>query len=160
MYLHPGTAFRDPYVLNGHPELLGATWGWGVECGSHALRLLFGGVFDRFPGVKIILGHMGEGLPFLRWRFDSRFAVYPMGVKLQRAPSEYFGSNILITTSGVCSAPSLVGAIGEMGAEAVLFSVDYPYESSAVAADFIEQAPRSEDRRVGKGRSARWWSGH
>jgi 2,3-dihydroxybenzoate decarboxylase len=147
MYLHPVNAFRDPYVMNGHPEMAGATWGWGVETGTHALRLLFGGVFDRFPGVKIILGHMGEGLPFLRWRFDSRFAVYPMGVKLDRAPSAYFGSNILITTSGVCSAPSLVGAIGEMGAQGVLFSVDYPYESSVLAADFIEQAPLDEATR-------------
>jgi len=147
LYLHPINAFQDPYAINGHPVLAGATWGWGVETGTHALRLLFGGVFDRFPGVKVILGHMGEGLPFLRWRFDSRFAVYPLGVKLERAPSAYFGSNILITTAGVCSAPSLVGAIGEMGAEGVLFSVDYPYESSTIAADFIEQAPLDEATR-------------
>lgn len=147
LYLHPANAFRDPYSLNGHPELSGATWGWGVETGTHALRLLFGGVFDRFPKLKLIIGHMGEGLPFLRWRFDSRFAVYPHGVKLERKPSEYFGSNILITTSGVCSAPSLIGAIGEMGAEAVLFSVDYPYESTAAAAQFIEQAPLDEATR-------------
>jgi 2,3-dihydroxybenzoate decarboxylase len=147
MYLHPANAFRDPYSLAGHPELAGATWGWGVETGTHALRLLFGGVFDRFPKLKLIIGHMGEGLPFLRWRFDSRFAVYPHGIKLERKPSEYFGSNILITTSGVCSAPSLIGAIGEMGAEAVLFSVDYPYESTEAAAQFIEQAPLDEATR-------------
>jgi 2,3-dihydroxybenzoate decarboxylase len=144
MYLHPTNAFRNPYSIVGHAELAGATWGWGVETGTHALRILFGGVFDRFPGLKLILGHMGEGLPFLRWRFDSRFAVYPHGVTLERKPSEYFGSNILITTSGVCSAPALIGAIGEMGAEAVMFSVDYPYESTESAAQFIEQAPIDE----------------
>ena len=147
MYLHPANAYREPYSIEGHPELAGATWGWGVETGTHALRLLFGGVFDRFPGLKLIVGHMGEGLPFLRWRFDSRFAVYPHGVRLKRAPSKYFGSNILITTSGVCSAPSLIGAIGEMGAESVLFSVDYPYESTEAAARFIEQAPLDEATR-------------
>jgi 2,3-dihydroxybenzoate decarboxylase len=147
LYLHPANAFRDPYSVNGHPELAGATWGWGVETGTHALRLLFGGVFDRFPKLKVIIGHMGEGLPFLRWRFDSRFAVYPHGVKLKRKPSEYFGSNILITTSGVCSAPSLIGAIGEMGPQAVMFSVDYPYESTEAAARFIEQAPMDETTR-------------
>lgn len=147
MYLHPTNAWVDPYCITGHPELAGATWGWGVETGTHALRLLFGGVFDRFPKLKVIIGHMGEGLPFLRWRFDSRFAVYPHGVKLDRKPSEYFGSNLLITTSGVCSAPSLVGAIGEMGAEAVMFSVDYPYESTAAAVEFIEQAPLDEATR-------------
>jgi 2,3-dihydroxybenzoate decarboxylase len=147
LYLHPANAYSQPYSFTGHPELMGATWGWGVETGTHALRLLFGGVFDRFPRLKVILGHMGEGLPFLRWRFDSRFAVYPHGVKLERKPSEYFGSNLLITTSGVCSAPSLVGAIGEMGAEAVMFSVDYPYESTAAAVEFIEQAPLDEATR-------------
>ncbi|SDV46328.1 amidohydrolase family protein [Chitinasiproducens palmae] len=148
LYLHPTDAFVSPRVLDGHPELTGATWGWGVETGSHALRLLFGGVFDRFPGVKLILGHMGEGLPFLRWRFDSRFAVYSHGVQLAKAPSAYIGSNIVITTSGVCSAPALLGAIGEMGPEAVMFSVDYPYESTALAADFIADAPLDDEVRA------------
>jgi 2,3-dihydroxybenzoate decarboxylase len=147
MYLHPANAWADPYCIQGHPELAGATWGWGVETGTHALRLLFGGVFDRFPRLKVIIGHMGEGLPFLRWRFDSRFAVYPHGLRLERAPSAYFGSNLLITTSGVCSPHALVGAIGEMGAEAVLFSVDYPYESTEVAARFIEEAPLDQATR-------------
>lgn len=147
LYLHPADAMIMPGVLEGHPELAGATWGWQVETASHALRLLFGGVFDRFPAVRVILGHMGEGLPFMRWRFDSRFAVYTHGVRLERPPSAYIGTNILITTSGVCSAPALAGAIGEMGPEAVLFSVDYPYESTAIAADFIERAPLDESVR-------------
>lgn len=146
-YLHPIDAYALPKVLEGHPELAGATWGWGVETGSHALRLLFGGVFDRYPGVKVVVGHMGEGLPFLRWRFDSRFAVYSHGVRLELPPSAYFGRNLLITTSGVCSAPSLIGAIGEMGREAVMFSVDYPYESTRLAASFIEEAPLDEETR-------------
>ncbi len=147
LYMHPFDAFEVPHVLKGHPELTGATWGWGVEAGSHVLRLLFGGVFDRFPGLKVILGHMGEGLPFLRWRFDSRFAVYPHGVTLRRKPSEYIGSNVLITTSGVCSHAALKGAIEEMGPEAVMFSVDYPYESVELAARFIDTAPLDEETR-------------
>lgn len=147
-YLHPVDAPSPPASFAGHPELNGATWGWGVETGTHALRLLFGGVFDRFPGVRIIVGHMGEGIPFLRWRFDSRFAAYPFGIKLKHAPSVYIGTNIVITTSGVCSPPSLMGAIGEMGAQAVMFSVDYPYESTAVAADFIEAAPMDDATRA------------
>lgn len=140
LYLHPTDSYLPLHALAQHAALAGATWGWGVETASHALRILFSGVFDRFPKLKIILGHMGEGLPFQRWRFDSRFAVYPFGAVLQKPPSAYIGSNIFITTSGVCSPHALVGAIGEIGAEAVFFSVDYPYESSAVAADFIEQA--------------------
>ncbi len=148
IYLHPSDAFVMPHVYTGHPEIERATWGWGVETATHALRLLFGGVFDRYPGVTVILGHMGEGLPFQRWRFDSRFAVYPHGVVLERAPSAYLGTNIVITTSGVCSHPTLVGAIAEMGAQAVMFSVDYPYESSAIAAQFIDTAPLDEATRA------------
>ncbi|MBE3640205.1 amidohydrolase family protein [Mangrovicoccus algicola] len=140
-YLHPSNALAVPPVLAGMPVLQGATWGWGVDTGSHALRLLFSGVFDRFPGVKLVLGHMGEALPYLRWRFDSRFAAYPMGVELKRPPSEYFTRNIVITTTGVCSHAALTGAIGEMGARGVMFSVDYPYEDTAAAAEFIETAP-------------------
>lgn len=148
LYLHPADPQVAPQAYSGHPELCGAIWGWGVETGTHALRLLFGGVFDRFPKVKIILGHMGEGLPFQRWRYDSRFAVYSHGVTLKKAPSAYIGSNIVITTSGVCSPATLTAAIGEMGADAVMFSVDYPYESTEVAAAFIENAPMDDATRL------------
>ncbi|TYC61743.1 amidohydrolase [Rhodobacterales bacterium] len=147
-YLHPSNAYVTPHVLGGMPVIQGATWGWGVETGSHALRILFGGVFDRFPKLKLVLGHMGEALPFLRWRYDSRFQAYPMGVSLDRAPSAYFGSNILITTSGVCSHASLMGAIGEMGEDAVMFSIDYPYEDTDLAVEFIETAPLDEAMRA------------
>jgi 2,3-dihydroxybenzoate decarboxylase len=148
LYLHPIDFPKVPQTLEGFPVIQGASWGWGVETGSHALRLLFGGVFDRFPQLKVVLGHMGEGLPFQRWRYDSRFAAYPFGVKLKRKPSEYIGTNILITTSGVCSEAALTGAIGEMGAEAVMFSVDYPYESTAIAADFIENSKLDDKTRA------------
>ncbi|MFB5147983.1 amidohydrolase family protein [Burkholderia orbicola] len=147
-YLHPSDFSGLPQAVVGHPELHGAMWGWGVETATHALRLLFGGVFDRFPNIKIILGHMGEGLPYLRWRYDSRFSVYSHGIELQHKPSEYFGRNIVITTAGVCSPGALAGAVAEMGADAVMFSVDYPYESTALAADFIERAPLDEETRA------------
>ncbi|SHH18518.1 2,3-dihydroxybenzoate decarboxylase [Bradyrhizobium erythrophlei] len=147
-YLHPIDHFQVPHAYADRPELAGAIWGWGVEAASHALRLLFSGVFDRFPGLKIILGHMGEGLPMLLWRFDSRFAVYSQGVTLWLRPSEYFGRNIVITTSGVCSHAALACSLAEMGEQAVMFSVDYPYESSTIAADFIETAPISDAVRA------------
>jgi len=148
VYLHPTAFSQTPALLDGMPVLQGAAWGWGVETAGHALRLLFGGVFDRFPRLTLLLGHMGEFLPYQRWRIDSRFAACPMDIKLARKPSEYIGSNILITTAGVCSGPSLLGAIGEIGPEAVLFSVDYPYESTAEACSFIEQAPLDEKVRA------------
>ncbi|RQU68229.1 amidohydrolase [Burkholderia cenocepacia] len=145
LYLHPTDAKGGSLAFSGHPELSGAIWGWGVETATHALRLIFGGVFDRFPRLKVILGHMGEGLPFQRWRMDSRFAAYPNGIRLERAPSEYIGTNIVITTAGVCSHAALSGAIAELGADAVMFSVDYPYESSEIAARFIEEAPLNSE---------------
>ena len=148
IYLHPTPFSQTPALVEGMPVLHGAMWGWGVETAGHALRLLFGGVFDRFPRLNLLLGHMGEFLPYQRWRMDSRFAAYPMAVKLERKPSEYFGTNILITTAGVCSEPALIGAIGEMGAKAVLFSVDYPYESTAEACEFIEKAHIDETTRA------------
>lgn len=148
IYLHPNAFSQPPALVEGMPVLQGAAWGWGVETAGHALRLLFGGVFDRFPRLTLLLGHMGEALPYQRWRIDSRFAAYPSGIKLARKPSEYIGSNILITTAGVCSAPSLLGAIGELGAKAVLFSVDYPYESTVEACTFIEQAPLNDETRA------------
>ncbi len=143
IYLHPIDFPEPPLSFAGHPELTDAIWGWGVETATHTLRLLFGGVFDRFPGLKLVIGHMGEGLPILRWRFDSRFAAYPHGITLRQAPSAYFGENIFITTTGVCSHAALVCALDEMGDDAVMFSVDYPYESIAIAADFIDTAPIS-----------------
>jgi len=148
VYLHPAAFSRTPALLEGVPVLQGAIWGWGVETAGHALRLLFGGVFDRFPRLVVLLGHMGEFLPYQRWRLDSRFAAYPGGIQLARKPSEYIGSNILITTSGVCSVPSLLGAVGEIGPKAVLFSVDYPYESTAEACAFIERAPLDPKTRA------------
>lgn len=147
VYLHPANFSQVPALLADVPVLQGASFGWAMETGGHALRLLFGGVFDRYPGVKIVLGHMGEFLPFMRWRLDSRFAAYPHGITLAKKPSEYFRSNLYITTSGVCSAPSLMGALGEMGADNVMFSIDYPYESTLAACEFIEQAPLDEITR-------------
>lgn len=147
IYLHPANMAEIPALLKGAPVLYGATFGWTMETGGHALRLLFAGVFDRFPGLKLLLGHMGEFLPFMRWRLDSRFAAYPHGVTLKKKPSEYFQSNIYITTSGVCSAPTLIGAIGEMGVDNVMFSIDYPYESTVDACRFIEDVPLDEATR-------------
>lgn len=148
IYLHPTRFSQPPALVEGMPVLHGPVWGWGVETAGHALRLLFGGVFDRFPKLVVLLGHMGEFLPYQRWRMDSRFAANPGGVKLLRRPSEYIGTNILITTAGVCSSSALIGAIGEIGPRAVLFSVDYPYESTTEACTFIESAPLSASVRA------------
>ena len=74
LYLHPAVGADLPHIFRGHEELIGPMWSWGVETGTHALRLIFGKVFDRYPNAKLLLGHMGEGLPYTLWRLDSRWA--------------------------------------------------------------------------------------
>ncbi len=143
VYLHPGTIFQPSQAYNGHKELLGALWGWTVDTGTHALRMVFGGTFERFPKTRLILGHMGETLPYLLWRFDSRWKLMKHA-NLSKQPSEYIKNNIWVTTSGVCSNGPLLCAVQEMGENRVIFSVDYPYESWEVAAQFIEKAPLEE----------------
>ena len=125
IYLHPADPPGPTSALAGCSSLKRAMWEWGVETASHALRLVFGGVFDRFPGVTIILGHLGETLPYLLWRFDSRAAIY--GLRLQKPPSEYIRAHMVVTTSGMFAAEPLTCALNALGADRVMFSVDYPY---------------------------------
>jgi 2,3-dihydroxybenzoate decarboxylase len=146
IYLHPADPVALSAALAGHRGLRRATWEWTVETGSHALRLVFGGLFDRFPGAKLGLGHLGETLPFLMWRFDSRAKLY--GVKLGRRPSEYIRDNIVVTTSGMCAAEPLNCAIGALGSDHVMFAADYPFESAEEAAEFIDHAPIADEVRA------------
>jgi 2,3-dihydroxybenzoate decarboxylase len=146
IYLHPADPVATSAALAGHRGLRRATWEWTVETGSHALRLVFGGLFDRFPGAKLGLGHLGETLPFLMWRFDSRAKLY--GVKLGRRPSEYIRDNIVVTTSGMCAADPLICTLGALGSDHVMFAADYPFESAEEAAEFIDHAPIADDVRA------------
>ncbi len=140
LYLHPGAPPADRWhVLDGHPEMSGAMWSWGAEVAGHALRIVCGGVFDRHPAATLILGHMGEFLPYQRSRFDSRYQTIATDRPLQRPPSAYIGTNVVFTNSGVFSPAALTGAVLEVGADAVMFSVDYPYESSQDAVEGFER---------------------
>ena len=139
IYLHPGNPQHMPASYKDQSELAGPLWGWTVETGTHALRLVFSGLFDLFPGIRVILGHMGEAIPYLLWRLDSRWKIIKHPKNLKKAPSQYIRENFYVTTSGMCSKGPLACAIQELGEERVMFSVDYPYESSKIAAQFIEQ---------------------
>jgi 2,3-dihydroxybenzoate decarboxylase len=150
LYLHPGAPPADHWrVIEGRPELYGATWSWAAEVSGHALRILFSGVFDRHPGATLILGHMGEFLPFQRSRLDSRYATLATlaTTALKRMPSEYLGTNIVFTNSGVFSPAVMLGTVLEVGADALMFSVDYPYESSYQAVKGFEQTTLSATDR-------------
>jgi 2,3-dihydroxybenzoate decarboxylase len=145
IYIHPADPVAPIPALEGHPTLRRATWEWGFETGTHALRLVFGGIFDRFPRARLMLGHLGETLPYLLWRFDSRAKLY--AAKLRKPPSEYIKSNVIVSTSGMFSAEPLICALSALGADRIMFSVDYPYESVDEAAHFIETVPIPEGTR-------------
>ena len=142
IYLHPADPEAEYAGFRGQPKLKRATWEWTVETATHALRLVFAGTFEKFPGAKLVLGHLGETLPYLLWRFDSRVsALYGLSEQMKHLPSFYIRRNIALTTSGMCSAEPLRCAIDAMGADSVMFSVDYPFEDSEVAREFMDTTP-------------------
>ena len=148
IYLHPANAPDSAKCLDGYTELLGPAWAWTAETATHTLRMVMGGVFDRFPKVTLVLGHMGETIPFVLWRLDSRYKMMKHSRTLQKMPSQYIRDNIMITTSGSCDVPALLCSMLALGSDRIMFSVDYPYESTKESVEFIERAPISEiDRK-------------
>ena len=145
IYIHPTDPVIPAPVLNGTHGIRRATWEWGFETGSHALRLVFGGTFDRFPKAKLVLGHLGETLPYLLWRFDSRAKLY--GVQLKRQPSDYIKDNIWVTMSGMYSAEPMNCAIAALGRDRVMFSADYPFEDAEGAGRFMDTVAMADDLR-------------
>jgi 2,3-dihydroxybenzoate decarboxylase len=147
IYIHPTDPVAPSPALAGVEGLRRATWEWGFETGSHALRLVFSGLFDRYPRARVALGHLGETLPFLLWRFDSRAKLY--GVKLNKKPSDYIKRNIVVTTSGMCAAEPLDCTIAALGSDRVMFAADYPFEQAAEAGEFLDTTPLPEPAREG-----------
>ncbi|MCC2976849.1 amidohydrolase family protein [Sphingomonas sp. PL-96] len=148
IYLHPGNPQVMAPAYADHPELWGPTWSWAAETCTHALRLILRGTFDRYPDARLILGHMGETLPIQRWRLDSRYAISNRRYTLAKKPSDYLRSNIFITTSGVCSDAALRCALDELGPHNVMFSIDYPFEDTKTACDWIETARLGDAERA------------
>jgi len=147
IYIHPTDPVASATSLVGTHGLKRATWEWGFETGSHALRLIFGGTFDRFPKAKLMLGHLCEMLPFLLWRLDSRAGPHFYNVPLKRKPSEYIRENIWVTLSGMYSAEPLQCTIAALGADRLMFSADYPFENSEEAGQFMDTTPLDESLR-------------
>jgi 5-carboxyvanillate decarboxylase len=149
LYIHP----RAPSDGMAEPfkdyRLEGAVWGYGVETGTHILRLIFGGIFDRFPKLQVVIGHMGEALPFWLGRLDFMGAPGARaGRKNQLKPSEYFKRNITITTSGVEDPLALKYCIDKIGADNIMWAIDYPFQPTTPSVTFIESAPISEVDRA------------
>jgi predicted TIM-barrel fold metal-dependent hydrolase len=153
-YLHP----RNPLpsrqqIYEGHPWFLGPAWAFGVETATHALRLMGSGLFDRYPQLNIILGHLGEGLPCSMWRVDHRIAKDPCGIKAKKTLAEYLQKNFYISTSANFRTSTLIDVMLEVGADRILFSVDYPFEGIKDGVEWFESASISETDRLKIGRS-------
>jgi 5-carboxyvanillate decarboxylase len=137
IYLHPNTPPRNmiqPFLECG---LDGAIYGFGVETGLHALRIITAGVFDRFPKLQMIIGHMGEALPFWSYRLDYMHQAtvksdrYPTIRALKKKPSDYLRENFYITNSGMAWQPAIKFTQETLGVDRVLYAMDYPYQYSA-----------------------------
>jgi gamma-resorcylate decarboxylase len=153
-YLHP----REPLdsqrrIYEGHPWFLGSAWAFGVETAMHALRLMGSGLFDRYPRLRIILGHLGEGLPYNIWRVDHRLSKTPRGIPARKPMAKYLRENFYLTTSGNFRTPTFLDAIAEVGVDRILFSVDYPFEELSEAVEWFKGAEISEADRLKIGRT-------
>jgi gamma-resorcylate decarboxylase len=132
-------------------------WTFTVETATHALRLMTSGLFDRFPNLTIILGHLGETLPFEIWRIDHRVSYQGDRRRFDKPLMRYFQENFYVTTSGNFRTQALNATLAELGADRVLFSVDYPYESMYEAAAWFDNASISDNDRakIGRGNAER-----
>ena len=162
VYLHPTypTAQAMEVYYQGFGEQVSATlatggWGWHAETGLHVLRIILGGVFDRFPGLQMIIGHMGENLPFSLARADDRLT--PVATGLKRRVADYFRDHFYVTTSGYFTDAPLLCTLMVLGADRILFSVDYPFASNRRGRAFLDAAPINEaDReRIAHGNAER-----
>jgi 2,3-dihydroxybenzoate decarboxylase len=152
IYLHPTTphpavmeAWFAPYVADG---LHLASWGFAAEAGTHALRLIYSGLFDKFPELQMIIGHLGEMLPFAAYRVDRYYGLGGDGSrKLQHLPSDYLRNNFYVTTSGNFCPPAFACTLEVMGTDRVMFSVDYPMDDNQAGADFIASYPMDDATR-------------
>jgi uncharacterized protein len=146
LYLHPAppsAALRDALYAGLPPAVAGrlatGAWGWHAEAGLHVLRMIATGVFDRHPGLRLIIGHCGEMIPFMLDRIDAMLRVDTMAL----TPSEYFARNVWVTTSGLFSIPPVMCAVQVLGVDRVLFSVDYPFGSNAAGRALLDTLPLS-----------------
>ncbi len=147
LYLHPGDPEQTYAALKGQLQLRRPAWEWTVETATHALRMVFNGTFERFPNARLILGHMGETIPYGLWRFDSRAKFNASPTKRTQPPSFYIKRNLAVTISGVNSIEPLQCALGALGTDKVMFAADYPFENMEDASDFIDTAGISDDVR-------------
>jgi len=130
--------------FDGYEELARAPWGFAIDTSSHFLRLVFSGLFDDCPKLKIILGHLGEGIPFAMHRLDTHARAAAERRGLKKSPLQYFKDNLLVTTSGNWYEPAFVCTLLAMGIDSMLFAIDWPYESNKVGMGFFNKLSLSD----------------
>lgn len=157
VYLHPRELLPNQRrIYEGYSSLIGSAWGFAHETATHAIRLMLSGLFDKYPNLTIILGHLGEGLPFMLPRLEHRLRMQQDGQgsgNAKRPVSDYFSRNFYLTTSGHFHTKGLLDAISEIGADRLLFSTDYPYESMVTASHWFDNALLSTNDREKIGRT-------
>ena len=154
IYLHPQLTIPSRATsYEGHRWLYSAAWDFGSETATQALRLIGSGLFDEFPRLQVVLGHLGERIPFDMWRIDNLMEKTPVSYPAKKRVSEYMRENFHLTTSGQFHDAPFQCALAEMGAARLMFSVDYPYEEMAPAAAWFDNTKLSDADRLRIGRT-------
>ena len=155
LYLHPRMQIPSrAQNYEGHPWLMSAPWGFAVETSIHALRLCGSGVFDDYPNLKVVIGHLGEFIPHALWRVDARMRYSPRGYRGKRPLGEYFKNHFVVTTSGFFDDPAFRNTLEVMGKDRVCFCADYPFETMEDAADWFDASSViTDEERVQIGRT-------
>jgi 2,3-dihydroxybenzoate decarboxylase len=154
IYLHPNTPPKDMIGPFRERGLEGAIYGFAVECGLHLLAIITSGVFDRFPALRLVVGHLGEGLPFWLFRLDFMHRAQVMAKRhkrlqpLQRRVSDYLRENVYFTTSGMAWEPAVMFTRSVVGADRVLYAMDYPYQYVPDEVAAMEQLPLSGEEKA------------
>ncbi|HEX6526189.1 MAG TPA: amidohydrolase family protein [Streptosporangiaceae bacterium] len=154
IYLHPSTPPRNMIGPLLEAGLDGAIYGFAVDTGMHVLRIITAGVFDRFPSLRLVVGHLGEALPFWLYRLDYMHAAtvragrYESMKPVKRKPSEYLRTNVWVTTSGVAWAPAIMFCREVLGPGRVLYAMDYPYQYVPEEVTAHENLPLTEEEKA------------
>ena len=153
IYLHPTVPHKpvaDALYGGFSPTVSGvlasSAWGWHIETAIHVLRLILGGVFDKYPKLQVAIGHMGEAIPFMLPRMNRNLSTQITGLK--RPFGDYLRQNVHYTFGGFNFAPTFLNLLLEVGVDRIMFSVDWPFAPNKMGTDWLEAAPISHDDKV------------
>lgn len=160
IYLHPTLPHPDALrsYFAGYEDLARAGWGFAVDTSCHFLRLMFSGLFDAYPKLRVILGHLGEGLPFAMHRLDTHTSAAAERRGLKKTPLQYLHDHLLVTTSGNWYEPAFQLTLTALGVDKILFAVDWPYEANKTGVEFLKKISVSDsDRAKIAHQNAEYW---